>query len=66
MTTLVPADYADLLDDAMPATLILTTLRRDGMPVLAPIWFVAEGEALFGYSSEDAPRSSCDSPHATA
>lgn len=46
MPTIIPADYADLLDDATPATLILTTLRRDGLPVLAPVWFVAEGEGL--------------------
>lgn len=37
MSTIIPADYADLLDDATPATLILTTLRRDGLPVLAPV-----------------------------
>lgn len=46
MPTIIPADYADLLDDATPATLILTTLRRDGLPVLAPVWFVTEGDGL--------------------
>lgn len=46
MLTITPADYADLLDDPTPATLILTTLRRDGLPVLAPVWFVAEGDGL--------------------
>lgn len=46
MPTIFPTEYTDLLDDATPATLILTTLRRDGMPVLAPVWFVAEGEGL--------------------
>lgn len=46
MPTMVPTEYADLLNDATAATLILTTLRRDGMPVLAPVWFVAEGEGL--------------------
>jgi hypothetical protein len=46
MPTIFPTDYTDLLNDATPATLILTTLRRDGMPMLAPVWFVAEGEGL--------------------
>lgn len=46
MPTIIPADYADLLDDATPATLVLTTLRRDRLPVLAPVWFVAEGDGL--------------------
>jgi PPOX class probable F420-dependent enzyme len=46
MPIAIPTDYADLLDDATPATLILTTLRRDGLPVLAPVWFVAEGDGL--------------------
>jgi Pyridoxamine 5'-phosphate oxidase len=46
MPTIFPAKYADLLEDDLPATLILTTLRRDGMPVLAPVWFVAEGKGL--------------------
>jgi PPOX class probable F420-dependent enzyme len=46
MSTIFPTEYTDLLDDSTPATLILTTLRRDGMPVLAPVWFVAEGDGL--------------------
>lgn len=46
MTAIFPAEYADLLDDTTPATLVLTTLRRNGMPVLAPMWFAADAETL--------------------
>ncbi len=46
MHTLLPTGFADLLADATPATLIMTTLRRDGTPVLSPVWFVAEPECL--------------------
>lgn len=41
-----PHGFEDLLDDSTPATLILTTLRRDGTPMLVPLWFVSEPEAL--------------------
>ncbi len=37
MRSLLPTGFADLLVDAVPATLILTTLRRDGTPVLSPV-----------------------------
>lgn len=48
MTSLpaIPAGYADLLDDAAPATLIVTTIRRDGLPVSSPVWFVAADDGL--------------------
>jgi PPOX class probable F420-dependent enzyme len=46
MQTLLPTGFADLLADATPATLILTTLRRDGTPVVSPVWFVAEPDCL--------------------
>ncbi|NJM08113.1 hypothetical protein HC891_20880 [Candidatus Gracilibacteria bacterium] len=42
----IPAGFADLLDDATPATLVFSTLRRDGLPVLSPVWFVTEGSEL--------------------
>jgi predicted pyridoxine 5'-phosphate oxidase superfamily flavin-nucleotide-binding protein len=46
MTAIFPTEYADLLDDTTPATLILATLRRDGIPVLAPLWFAGDAGAL--------------------
>lgn len=52
----VPAGFDDLFDDAVPAFLVLATLRASEEPVVAPVWFVTDGEGLLFTSEADAPK----------
>jgi nitroimidazol reductase NimA-like FMN-containing flavoprotein (pyridoxamine 5'-phosphate oxidase superfamily) len=49
----VPAGFEDLFDDSSKAFLALATVRPDGSPVVAPVWFVAVEDALLFSTGAD-------------
>jgi len=52
----VPIGYEDLFDDSSRAFLVLATLRGDGDPVVAPVWFVSDASGLLFTSGSDAAK----------
>jgi len=52
----IPPGYDDLFDDATEAFLVLATMRSEGEPVVAPVWFVAVPEGLLFTSGAEAAK----------
>lgn len=49
----VPEPFQDLLADSSGSFMILTTLLKDGSPLVAPLWFVTEGDACLITTASD-------------
>ncbi|MCZ3389852.1 MAG: pyridoxamine 5'-phosphate oxidase family protein [Actinomycetia bacterium] len=49
----IPAGFDGLFADDTRAFLALATVRPDGAPVVAPVWFVADAEGLFFSTGTD-------------
>lgn len=49
----IPAGFEDLFADDTCAYLALATVRPDGSPVVAPVWFVADAGGLFFSTGTD-------------
>ena len=49
----IPAGFDDLFDDATRAFLALSTVRPDGSPVVAPVWFVTDAQGLLFSTGTD-------------
>ena len=53
---IVPEKYRDLLSDEAKAFGIIATISKNNTPVMAPIWFLIEGEHLVFLTSANSAK----------
>jgi general stress protein 26 len=52
----VPEKYRDLLSDEVKAFAVISTISKDNTPIMAPIWFLTEGEHLIFLTSANSAK----------
>ena len=53
---IVPERFRDLLSDEAKAFAVIATISKDNAPVMAPIWFLTEGEHLIFLTSANSAK----------